>query len=228
MEDPAPIEAKIEATNDAVYWSPHAPFGGLAGVFKNGSPSGMFVHADVKRRAAAGLYFPPYVQININSNVEWQYVTGKYADNSTWMQNEFQEANWTENQRTYLGANDGGGGGGAVSLYGATGPDGATVVRSGNSLKIYAPKARNTDFGRTFINDQLPFNGSERHIKGGYNIYIFPASLDLKKFAFSTNPRNYKNLPTHYYLKGGWLLQNAQEIIEVRYDTSGILSYPTL
>ena len=233
MEDPAPIEAKIEATKDAIYWSPHAPFGGLAGVFKNGSPAGMFVHADVKRRAAAGLYFPPYVLISINSNVEWQYVTGAYADNSTWMQNEFQDANWTENQRTLLGGRQYSGGassdgGGAISLYGATGPNNATVVRSGNALKIYAPKARNTDWGRTYRNDQLPMNGSERHIKGGYNIYIFPASLDLKKFAFSTNPRNIKNLSTHYYLKGGWLLQNAQEIIEVRYDTSGILSYPTL
>ena len=65
-------------------------------------------------------------------------------------------------------------------------------------------------------------------IKGGYNIYIFPASLDLKKFSVSSNPRNFKNIPTNYYLKGGWLLQNAQEIIEVRYDTSGILSYPSI
>jgi hypothetical protein len=233
MEDPTPVESKIETTNDAIYWSPHAPPGALAGVFKNGVST--FASADLKRRAAAGLYRPPYVQININSNVEWQYVSGAYNDNS--LSRGFS-SNLTENQNTILGGRYSGGtlsdGGGAVSQYGGSGPDGATIVRSGNALRIYPPKpSYNKITGAAewpggFINDQLPWNGSEMHIKGGYNIYIFPASLDLKKFSVSTNPRNYKNIPTNYYLKGGWLLQNAQETIEVRYDTSGILSYPSI
>tara|TARA_A100000164_G_scaffold148970_1_gene132199 strand:+ start:1749 stop:6014 length:4266 start_codon:yes stop_codon:yes gene_type:complete len=234
MEDPAPVvEAIIEADNDAIYWSPHAPPGALAGIFKNGSPAGAFVHADVRRRAIANLYRPPFVQVNITSNVEWQYRTvstnyGRSFIMAGTQTGSFYGAGGYDNRLLSTDVD----GGGDVYKYGGSGPDQATLTRSSNALRIYPPRAAiNTITGAAewpggFINDQLPWNGSKSIIEGGYNIYILPASIDLKKFALSTNPRNFANFPTALYVTRGILEANALQVIEVRYDTSGILSYP--